>query len=49
VRITASAASDDVVRVVIIIASDETKLDVVRNELVNSIRFLRVPDTAAGR
>ncbi|MEY2431815.1 MAG: hypothetical protein QOC92_1540 [Acidimicrobiaceae bacterium] len=49
VRITASAASDDVVRVVIVVAGDESKLNIIRGELVNSIRFLRVPDPAAGR
>jgi hypothetical protein len=49
VRITASAASDDVVRVVIIVAGDDAKLTIIRGELVNSIRFLRVPDAATGR
>ncbi|MEY2422323.1 MAG: hypothetical protein QOI95_2390 [Acidimicrobiaceae bacterium] len=45
VRITGSVGSDDVVRVVIISAANPSELDTVRSELVNSIRFLRVPDT----
>lgn len=47
VRITGSVGTDDVVRVVIISAANPSDLDVVRSELVNSIRFLRVPDTSA--
>jgi hypothetical protein len=45
VRITGSVGTDDVVRVVIISAANRTDLDVVRSELVNSIRFLRAPAT----
>ena len=44
VRITGSVGTDDVVRVVIVSAANPTDLDTVRGELVNSIRFLRVPD-----
>ncbi|MEY2453381.1 MAG: hypothetical protein QOD92_2955 [Acidimicrobiaceae bacterium] len=46
VRITGSVGTDDVVRVVIVSAANADDLDVVRGELVNSIRFLRVPVTA---
>jgi len=42
-RITASLGSDGVVRVVIVTAANSTDLDTVRGELVNSVRFLRVP------
>jgi hypothetical protein len=45
VRITGSVGTDDVVRVVIVSAANRTDLDVVRSELVNSIRFLRAPAT----
>ena len=45
VRITGSVGTDDVVRVVIVSAANRNDLDVVRSELVNSIRFLRVPAT----
>jgi hypothetical protein len=45
VRITGSVGSDDVVRMVIISAANPKDLDVVRSELVNSVRFLRVVDT----
>ena len=45
VRITGSEGTDDVVRVVIVSAANRQDLDVVRGELVNSIRFLRVPAT----
>ena len=44
VRITGSAGSDGVVRVVIVSANDEDRLDVLRSEFVNSVRFLRVPN-----
>ena len=47
VRITGSVGTDDVVRVVIISAANSQDLDLVRGELVNSIRFLRVPPTAS--
>jgi hypothetical protein len=46
VRITGSVGTDDIVRVVIVSAANADDLDVVRSELVNSIRFLRVPPTA---
>ena len=45
VRITGSVGTDDVVRIVILTAGNASDLDVARSELVNSIRFLRVPDT----
>ncbi len=45
VRITGSIASDDVLRVVIISASNRNDLDLVRDQILNSIRFLRVPPT----
>jgi len=45
VRITGSIASDDVLRVVIITAANRADLDLLRDQLVNSIRFLRVPPT----
>jgi tetratricopeptide (TPR) repeat protein len=45
VRITGSVGTDDVVRVVIISAANRADLDVVRSELVNSVRFLRAPAT----
>ena len=45
VRITGSVGTDDVVRVVIVSAANRDDLEVVRSELVNSIRFLRVPAT----
>jgi tetratricopeptide (TPR) repeat protein len=43
VRITGSVGTDDVVRIVIISAANSSDLDIVRGELVNSVRFLRVP------
>jgi hypothetical protein len=43
VRITGSVGTDDVVRIVIISAANAQDLDLVRGELVNSIRFLRAP------
>jgi hypothetical protein len=46
VRITGSVGTDDVVRVVIVSAANSNDLDTVRGELVNSIRFLRVPPAA---
>jgi tetratricopeptide (TPR) repeat protein len=47
IRITGSAGSDNVVRLVMISAANADDLDLVRSELVNSVRFLRVPDTNA--
>jgi hypothetical protein len=47
VRITGSVGTDDVVRVVIVSAANRADLDLVRGELVNSIRFLRVPPTVS--
>ena len=44
VRITGSAGTDGVVRVVLVSANSADRLDVLRGELVNSIRFLRVPN-----
>ena len=46
VRITGSAGTDGVVRVVLLSANDSDRLDVLRSELVNSVRFLRVPNPA---
>ena len=43
-RITGSAGSDGVVRVVIVSANATDRLDVLRSEFVNSVRFLRVPN-----
>jgi hypothetical protein len=45
VRITGSIASDDVLRVVVITAANRTDLDLLRDQILNSIRFLRVPPT----
>jgi tetratricopeptide (TPR) repeat protein len=42
-----SVGVDDVVRMVVISAGNSTDLETVRSELVNSIRFLRVPDRDA--
>ena len=47
VRITGSLGSDGVVRMVLLTAADITDLDELRSELVNSIRFLRVPSPEA--
>ncbi|HEV3226812.1 MAG TPA: tetratricopeptide repeat protein, partial [Acidimicrobiales bacterium] len=43
-RITGSAGTDGVVRVVIVSANSADRLDLLRGELVNSVRFLRVPN-----
>lgn len=45
-RITGSAGTDGVVRVVIVSANNADRLDVLRGELVNSVRFLRVPNAS---
>lgn len=47
VRITGSLGSDGVVRMVVLTADDADDLETNRSELINSIRFLRVPDTVA--
>ena len=47
VRITGSAGTDGVVRVVLLSANAADRLDVLRAELVNSVRFLRVPNPAS--
>jgi hypothetical protein len=46
VRITGSAGTDGVVRLVMVSAADTSRLDVLRQALATSARFLRVPDTA---
>jgi len=46
-QITGSVGADNVVRLVMVSAANSDDLEIVRSELVNSIRFLRVPDVTA--